>query len=264
MAGSSTDVRAPPRAIIFDLFQTLVFFDGSKLPVVEIGGKKRPTTIVDLQRRLHEYDPALDAAHFLKSIAAVQREITDEKRATGREITSCERFRRALVHATDGWATRHSTQLETVADNLVEAHMATLASAVYCPEDRYPLLESLAADFQLGLLSNFDHGPTAHAVLDRLQLSRWFDVRVVSDDVGYCKPAPEIFALTCERMKIAPPEALFVGDSLSADVHGAAAAGLKPIWVGDANEDRGPAVAVIKDVTELPQVLRALRFVGRT
>ncbi len=260
VAGSSKGANTTPRAIIFDLFQTLVFFDGSKLPRIEIGGKQRPSTIENLEGRLAEYDPELDPLHFLKTIEALSREISAEKRASGREISSGERFRRALQRATQGSGSARSASLEAVADGLVAAHMRSLSGAVYCPQDRHPLLESLQQRFRLGLLSNFDHGPTAHAVLERLELDRWFDVRVVSDDVGYCKPSAEIFALSCERMGVAPHEALFVGDSLCADVEGAAAAGLTPIWVGKKDEDSGPAVAVIEDVTELPSVLQSLGF----
>jgi len=257
-ASTHTGRRGRPRAIIFDLFQTLVFFDASKLPVVEVGAKQRPSTIVDLPERLAHFDPNLTARDFLASIEKVGRELSAEKRATGREISSRERFERALRVATEGSATAVHDRLASVADGLVDAHMGALAAAVYCPQDRHQLLEALGAKYLIGLLSNFDHGPTAHILLDRLGLSRWLAEPVVSDDVGYCKPAPQIFHLTCERLGVSPEEAVFVGDSMEADVLGAAAAGLTPIWVGDAAEDKGPAVAVVSDVAQLPQALRGL------
>lgn len=249
---------ARPSAIIFDLFQTLVFFDASKLPVVAVGSKKRPATIVDLQERLERLDPAMRARDFLTTIDSLSREISAEKRATGREISSNERFRRALRAATQGSPTAALEELDAVADGLVDAHMGSLSRAVYCPDDRHELLSSLGSRYRIGLLSNFDHGPTAHRVLERLELARWFATRVVSDDVGVCKPAAEIFHLTCERMGVAPDDAVYVGDSMEADIEGAAEAGLRSIWVGKPDCDRGRAVAVVQDVTELPAVLKAL------
>jgi HAD superfamily hydrolase (TIGR01549 family) len=255
-SNNSSDAR--PVAIIFDLFQTLIFFDGSKLPRTMVGEKSRPTTIANLSDRLALYDPALTAGHFLRTIETLSAEISAEKRATGREISSQVRFERALLRATEESSTAARERLTAVADELVEAHMGSLADAVYCPEDRHPLLEGLAANYKMGLLSNFDHGPTAHRMLERLELTRWFATRVVSDDVGLCKPTPEIFALACRELNVAPEQTLFVGDSMSADVKGAAAAGLTPIWIGDASQDPGPAAAVISDVTELPRALRTL------
>jgi FMN phosphatase YigB (HAD superfamily) len=255
---SSSAANDRPTAIIFDLFQTLVFFDASKLPVVTIGEKSRPTTIANLAGHLAEFDPALTPGAFLATIETVSHEIVAEKRATGREISSGTRFSRALRRATEGSTTALPERLETVVEALVHAHMGSLVGAVYCPENRHPLLADLTAQYQVGLLSNFDHGPTAHALLDRLDLTRWFRSRVVSDDVGFCKPSPEIFALACRQLGVQPSKTIFVGDSMKADVEGAARAGLVPIWINDSEEDPGPARAVIADVTELPETLRRL------
>jgi HAD superfamily hydrolase (TIGR01549 family) len=258
MSRTTNTLDNRPAAIIFDLFQTLVFFDGSRLPRVKVGEKSRPTTIARLDERLAAFDPELSPRHFLGTIEALSREISAEKRETGREITSQVRFERALLRATEGSGTADHGKLQTVAGELVSEHMGALADAVYCPDDRHPLLEELRDSFKIGLLSNFDHGPTAHLVLERLQLTRWFETRVVSDDVGLCKPTPEIFALACRQLEVEPSRTLFIGDSMHADVEGAAAAGLTPIWIGDPEEDPGPAVAVIRDVVELPNALRDL------
>lgn len=260
MVFSATATDSRPKAIIFDLFQTLVFFDASKLPVVTAGEERRPTTIENLAHHLAEFDPALTVSGFLSSVETVSREITVEKRATGREISSGARFSRALLRATEGSTTALHRCLEAVSEALVRAHMDSLASAVYCPADRHPLLADLSARYQLGLLSNFDHGPTAHALIERLELARWFKSRVVSDDVGFCKPSPEIFALACSQLGVQPSETLFVGDSMKADVEGAARAGLVPIWISDSDEDPGPARAVIADVTQLPEAIDRLAF----
>jgi hypothetical protein len=54
---------------------------------------------------------------------------------------------------------------------------------------------------------------------------------VVSDAFGLRKPRAEIFAEVVTRLGVAPAETLHVGDSLRADVAGAANAGLRTAWI---------------------------------
>jgi FMN phosphatase YigB (HAD superfamily) len=68
-------------------------------------------------------------------------------------------------------------------------------------------------------------------VLDAASLSEHFDAVVISDAVGIRKPRGEIFEATLEALDVAPEEALHVGDSLTADIGGAAAAGIQTAWI---------------------------------
>ena len=73
------------------------------------------------------------------------------------------------------------------------------------------------------------------------------------------KPSPLIFQQALEVLGLRPDEVLHVGDSLSADVGGAQAAGITAVWVN--RRDRpvpdgiDPAL-VIGDLTDLPAKLR--------
>lgn len=55
-----------------------------------------------------------------------------------------------------------------------------------------------------------------------------FDTVVISGEVGLRKPEPEIFALTCDRLGLAPAECVFV-DDMPDNVEGARACGLAAI-----------------------------------
>ncbi|MFN2615307.1 MAG: HAD family hydrolase [Actinomycetota bacterium] len=55
-----------------------------------------------------------------------------------------------------------------------------------------------------------------------------FDVVVDSSDVGYRKPDPEIYRLTCERLGVEPSRAVFV-DDIPSNVEGAQKVGLHAI-----------------------------------
>jgi FMN phosphatase YigB (HAD superfamily) len=56
------------------------------------------------------------------------------------------------------------------------------------------------------------------------------DPVLVADRIELMKPRPHAFAAAVGRLRLPPFDVLFVGDSLSADVGGARAAGLRPCW----------------------------------
>lgn len=84
------------------------------------------------------------------------------------------------------------------------------------------------AHMRIGLLSNASR-EEAVAWFDS-KLADLFDDALFSYQVGRIKPEPEIYALACRRLGVAPQECLFVGDGGHHELSGAAAAGLTPYW----------------------------------
>ncbi len=63
----------------------------------------------------------------------------------------------------------------------------------------------------------------------------YFDHLFISEDIGYSKPDPRYFDACFARLRTthptaAPSATLMLGDSLTADIHGAAACGLATCW----------------------------------
>ena len=58
--------------------------------------------------------------------------------------------------------------------------------------------------------------------LRQLGLLRHFPIRIYSCNVRYRKPHPEIFRLALRQVQAPAEEVVFVGDSLLADIRGAA------------------------------------------
>ena len=54
---------------------------------------------------------------------------------------------------------------------------------------------------------------------------------VVSDAFGLRKPHRDIFGEVIGRLDVSPEETLHVGDSLRADIGGAAGAGIRSVWI---------------------------------
>lgn len=237
-----------PRALSLDLFGTIVFFDAERLPRRTIAGESKILTVWGIDELLAAAAPGTTLEEFLDALARASTEVAGEKARDRREVPTRERFRRALTASGASGA-----DAEVAADLMAERHMSALAEAVVCPPDRPRVLERLAAAHPLALVSNFDHGPTAHLLLARFGLTRYFRTVVVSADVGVLKPAAEIFDVACARLAIDPARCLHVGDSREADVLGATAAGMTAVWIGVG--DAAPAAGCISDLRELPDWL---------
>ncbi len=95
---------------------------------------------------------------------------------------------------------------------------------------------------KVGALSNWSADTFADtrghfAALDR------FDALVISGVEGIAKPDPAIFVLACERLGVAPQEAVFV-DDLTVNVAAAQAAGLTGVQFRDAAQLRADLLAL--------------------
>jgi putative hydrolase of the HAD superfamily len=85
--------------------------------------------------------------------------------------------------------------------------------------------------------------------LRRLGLSDPVDAVVLCGDVGWRKPAPDIFRNAVSKLGCAPAECIFVGDDLRWDIEGSAAVGMRPILIdrdGRHPEYKGERVADLR------------------
>jgi putative hydrolase of the HAD superfamily len=126
-------------------------------------------------------------------------------------------------------------QRQGAADTALRAQLCQRSQATWFTDLEFdagvvPLLDRCAAQYRLGLITN---GPswTQQAKITQLQLERWFDVMVVSEEVGVEKPNPEIFQVALQRLNVNVGECVMIGDNPSADMRGAEAVGMRGIWI---------------------------------
>ncbi len=93
------------------------------------------------------------------------------------------------------------------------------------------MLAGTAGPFPLGLLSNFTHAPAARGLMEHLGLADYFEVILISGDLGYRKPHPLVFQQLVEALDGPREQILFIGDDLEPDIQGARKAGLRPVWM---------------------------------
>ena len=92
-------------------------------------------------------------------------------------------------------------------------------------------LEAVAESYSLALVTN-GASCLQREKLQAVGLSEYFESVVVSSDLGVAKPSVAIFAHALDQLRVKGEHATMVGDSLTRDVEGAIAAGLRGIWLG--------------------------------
>jgi HAD superfamily hydrolase (TIGR01509 family) len=145
-----------------------------------------------------------------------------------------------------------------------------VSDLVYVRPDVKPTLERLRkGGLKLGLVSNTAWPAAAHDPdLERFGLKDLLDCRLYSCEIGWEKPAPQIFQAALDCMGLAPEETAFVGDFLRYDIAGAQAVGMKGIWKRvegrpeDVDDYSVVPDAVTTRIGEVPEALEKLY--GRT
>jgi len=93
------------------------------------------------------------------------------------------------------------------------------------------ILVELSKIYKLGLISNFTYAPVIHGALRKLDLNRFFNAILISEDVGWRKPNRKIFEEALRRLRVMAQETIYVGDCPKEDIGGAAATGMKTVFV---------------------------------
>jgi putative hydrolase of the HAD superfamily len=91
-------------------------------------------------------------------------------------------------------------------------------------------------------------------------LGDYFVAVVVSAEMGIGKPDPAIFKQTLAQLECDPAQATMIGDSLSRDIDGARAAGVRGVWInrfGHARPHDHAEVAEVSTLSGLPGAMDA-------
>jgi HAD superfamily hydrolase (TIGR01509 family) len=247
----------PIRALVFDLFDTVVDLDLARLPEVELGGRRIPSTAGALHAALPPH-PAVGFEAFAHALRAVDREWRERAYGEGRELPTVERFGRL--------AAALGFEDPELPARLTDIHMGMIEALARTPSHHAALLARLRGRVRVGLCSNFSHSPTALSILESAGLRPHFDALVISHDVGLRKPRPEIFEAVLAGLGTRPEETVHVGDNLDADVGGAAAMGLRTVWITRRVADPEATLVrhggarpdwVVRDLGEVEALLRA-------
>ena len=119
---------------------------------------------------------------------------------------------------------------DSLGDRLEEYFRAHYPQYCRITDDTRITLETLRRrSLKTGVITN---GPTDWQSLkiEAMNIAHLFDAILISGIEGVEKPDSRIFARATERCGVTASESLFVGDHPEADIRGAQAAGLRPVW----------------------------------
>ena len=188
-----------PRAVVFDLWETLVDWPHQESLVLRQRWSERLG--IDLER-LDElwYEPAAYRRRESGPLAPLLRGICEETGSSA-DVDELIEWR---VEMTRRFLVPRDGVLETIAQ-----------------------LRSRGR--KVGLISNC----TEDVVLawEHTRLSGVFDAVVFSAQVGCVKPEPEIYELVCEALAVAASDCVFVGDGANDELGGAERIGMTPVLI---------------------------------
>jgi len=140
-----------------------------------------------------------------------------------------------------------------VMNALDDAYCLPILSALPVPNTgALDVLRALHSQgFKLGLVCNTGRTPgkMLRLVLEHLGLASYLSVLSFSDEIGLRKPHPEIFHRTLTALGVKPAEAAHVGDTLTTDVAGARAVGMRAIHLYHAASSSQPSDDVERILT---------------
>jgi len=222
------------KAVFFDVDYTLIYPG----PMFQAVGYRQAC---------ERHGMAVDEARYADAVKAALASLDHEQVLYDDAVFT--RFIRRIIEAMGG----RGDQIDACATEMYAAWAHCHHFHLYDEADAV-LRELAARDLKIGLISN-SHRKLDDFV-DHFQLHGLVAAAVSSAQHGYCKPHPSIFQAALSQAGVGAGESLMVGDSLTHDVHGACAVGMRGVLL---HRHEGPLpdldVPDIRNLTDLPPLL---------
>ncbi len=210
---------APLRAVIFDLGETLVTFQGDPAETHRRGSERAYGL---LWQRLAL---PLGLEEFTQRLLEIRRELFEKTFRELHQYTAADAFHRLLA---DLGLEASDALVREVVRRYFEPELEAYRPLPGARE----VLETLRQrGYRLAVLSN----ASDHEFIVDLVKARGFwpylDLVETSARVGKPKPHPRPFQAVLEALGVAPAEAVMVGDTVAMDIAGAQRVGMKTVWI---------------------------------
>jgi putative hydrolase of the HAD superfamily len=195
---------------------------------------------------LETADPVAASMLSIDKMIEIRNRVADELKG---KVTNLEAVRLEAFKVTLAEVGRPDDALAT---HLNRVYLQHRFEDIELYEDVLPTLTKLREKYTVGLLSNGDSYP------ERCGLEGMFGFVVFSQDYGIEKPDPRFYRLGIEKAGCSEDQLLNVGDSLEKDVIGAAAAGIRAVWLNRDRIKSEPHVEVEYEISSLTELLQLL------
>jgi len=210
--GLISTLSPAPRGVVFDYGNTLIPF----------GQHEMDTISAALVRFVAAHLPDATQDDIAVALRDAMTRLHRQRMETNRESDPRDVIR--LAFRALGAEADEGDHVEPGVGVILDTFVTSVRSA---PDSALVLGELRRRGYRLGLLSNYSLAAVIRDSLDRLGLTEYFDLVVVSADLGLLKPDPELFLETARRIELDPADILYVGDNLRADIEGAFGAGMR-------------------------------------
>lgn len=133
-------------------------------------------------------------------------------------------------------------------------YLLNLAGCAQMMDGARELLDGVAGAHRLALITN-GLATVQRPRLEHSGLVGMFDPVVISEEIGWAKPAPEYFDVAFDRMgRPDRSSALVIGDSLTSDIGGGAAYGLDTCWFNPSGKPNDSDVTPTYEISALSEL----------
>lgn len=241
-------MRTPhsPRAVLFDLDDTLFDHErAARVALTRVHASHEAFARWPFEAFERAHSHVLEELHV--QVLSGDRTVDDARE---------ERFRRLFAESR---APADADRVRTTAVSYREAYLAARRPV----HGALAVLAALRPRVRIGIVSN-NLLEEQRGKVRFCGFESFVDALVVSEVVGIAKPDPAIFAHALDALDCGPNEAVMIGDSWTADVAGARAAGIRPIWFNRARRRAPEAVAGVHEIFALTPVDAVMRAIFET
>jgi HAD superfamily hydrolase (TIGR01509 family) len=235
-------VKIPKKLILFDLDDTLIHFDDYW----------KPSLIETFQQ--HKYTKDLDAAKLFAAlwkhngkfeVMYHNKEITLQQFRNYRLIDTLIEFDRNID--------------EEIANDFNNLHKGISRTFMKSDPLLIELLVELRRSYSLGIVTN-GTSSWQQDKIEAMGIASLFDSGsvIISEEIGYEKPAKEIYEKALSVFEVSADNTVFVGDSWANDVVGPARVGISSIWFNKKCGEVPKYPKLIGAITDIQELRRFL------
>ena len=228
------------KAVLFDLYGTLVGFEPSRFVIQSQVAKKYDLFLTEA---------GVSKGYFLADKFMAEQNAVNPIRSMS--IVEKEEFfarYEQLVLSGDG------LEVELSLCKKIFKELQNISYSMVLYEDVIPTLNSLRKlNLKLGLISNMDK--SGSEILDEFNLSSYMDVCITSKEAKVEKPDSKIFNMALSKLDIDATNSIYIGDQILSDIEGAKNSKMLPILIDRESSHTDYQGQKISDLSKLIDLL---------
>jgi len=171
-----------------------------------------------------------------------------ERGETDQASLKVERFR--LLFA------RMRTDIE--ADSFGASYVEWLSRASFLLDGAEEICGYLASKYRLAIITNGIKDVQAPRI-ESSAIRKYLDAIIISEEVGWSKPSPEIFDKACAALGFhEKAKMIIIGDSLSSDIQGGINFGIDTCWANFSSSKNDTEIVPTYEIKELAKLRKML------